>query len=825
MALRKTVQVNDRVKSEDILLSTEAEEVFMGIGLDQAAMANITNLLTDMYENPVEATVREVVSNAIDATVRAGATSEVRVTTPTVLNPTFTVQDFGVGMDRETVSNVYSQYGASTKGDDFSQIGAFGLGAKAPLAYCTEYSVETTKDGITTYFTVGRKQLGNFTRILSSKKTGKPNGTIVKVPARVDDTSQFQFAVDNYRRYSLDTPIVMDGQPFNPSVDLLYLFDQELEEGITGRVWVNKEDIGILIKSFIFPITVSYNRQNVINVTHLLSGWSYPSPENNSRRGIRIVSELKPGVVDYTTSRDAIVSNDRSKALYEKIEENFKVIKHQELYDRLMEHYRSASIEQQKGILSQMARADVFKDPDLKNGSWTVGSVKLSTEDFTDVNGVNLLTSFTSLFSKKPLKGNTNAVFLLQSNIYGKDFYSVGDSLKEGPLNRRIDSDCYNYRISDHNETAKNAVENNEHNLNLAETVFNIFLNDGTLERKFLVITEVDSTNISKVIRSRNLLKKNDYDNSAIFVTDLKASSLNMSVFEGVVDVETMSITKFVEWAKNHREIVSRNARVQQETCWFYKIKDAENFDFETSNYLPRLDGIEKVEASLDDIITEGSTIYLGDTTSTAVSKTVYGAMNAKIPVGTLYVPLDGNRAFFASAYNLMKDYQNVIVSKEFSYNANAAKEIAVAKTYHAAYPTEQLESVPLEILKKSYAQLRLGWTAYRMKLMINLEGELGDLLAPLNEEDIYNWKHVLGDMGRVGAAIELRDNVFRSKIDTINELLQNISYGYGDDLNDYMLGCAIRKFSEGQLLENETVQMLAKDVLRRVNLIWNQEG
>ena len=41
----------------------------------------------------------------------------------------------------EEVQEIYSRYGASTKTDDLDQIGAYGLGAKSPLAYGNEFTV------------------------------------------------------------------------------------------------------------------------------------------------------------------------------------------------------------------------------------------------------------------------------------------------------------------------------------------------------------------------------------------------------------------------------------------------------------------------------------------------------------------------------------------------------------------------------------------------------------------------------------------------------------------------------------------------------------
>ena len=156
MTLDKTNARDDKDIVEILNPNTKIDEVQMGI--NENALGVILDLLTDLYENPIEATVREVVSNAVDASVAANTKKTIKITLPTSLRSTFTVQDFGTGMSIETIKNVYSQYGVSSKRDDFSQIGAFGLGAKAPLAYCSEFNVVTTHKGITTSFTISRSE-------------------------------------------------------------------------------------------------------------------------------------------------------------------------------------------------------------------------------------------------------------------------------------------------------------------------------------------------------------------------------------------------------------------------------------------------------------------------------------------------------------------------------------------------------------------------------------------------------------------------------------------------------------------------------------------
>jgi len=105
-------------------------------------------LVDGIYSDKVGSIVRELLSNAYDSHVRAGAVSmpfEVRL--PTALNPTFSVRDFGVSMTHEFVMSTYSTLFASDKSTSNTEVGAFGLGAKSFLAYTDACTLTCWRDG------------------------------------------------------------------------------------------------------------------------------------------------------------------------------------------------------------------------------------------------------------------------------------------------------------------------------------------------------------------------------------------------------------------------------------------------------------------------------------------------------------------------------------------------------------------------------------------------------------------------------------------------------------------------------------------------------
>ena len=102
--------------------------------------AHMASILSGLYSDIPWAIVREYWSNAEDghaALIKQGKTpaKPIEVHVPNRLEPWFAVRDYGIGMDHDTVFNIYTQYGNSLKNDDNVQKGGFGIGAKSAFCY------------------------------------------------------------------------------------------------------------------------------------------------------------------------------------------------------------------------------------------------------------------------------------------------------------------------------------------------------------------------------------------------------------------------------------------------------------------------------------------------------------------------------------------------------------------------------------------------------------------------------------------------------------------------------------------------------------------
>lgn len=184
----------------------------IAMSFDANSLAHIMSVLTDLYSDPELAIIREYSTNAKDSHIAAGVKRPIEITPPTGLNPQFKIQDFGLGLSKQDIIEIYSKYGASTKRGTNEQVGMLGLGCKSALTYSNQFTLIGVKNGIETSVVISRTADGSGTmEVVAEKPTDAHNGVTVIIPAR--GTPRFQTKIDEFFSYWKQDEVLIAGQP------------------------------------------------------------------------------------------------------------------------------------------------------------------------------------------------------------------------------------------------------------------------------------------------------------------------------------------------------------------------------------------------------------------------------------------------------------------------------------------------------------------------------------------------------------------------------------------------------------------------------------
>lgn len=115
------------------------------------------NILSkSLYSNPKLAVIREILCNAWDAQIESGTNKVVDIT---ITNDSISIRDYGKGIPKEKMGEIYGIYGGSTKQNQDNQTGGFGLGCKAPFALVDNFEVTSYSNGIKTIYQLNKASI------------------------------------------------------------------------------------------------------------------------------------------------------------------------------------------------------------------------------------------------------------------------------------------------------------------------------------------------------------------------------------------------------------------------------------------------------------------------------------------------------------------------------------------------------------------------------------------------------------------------------------------------------------------------------------------
>lgn len=177
------------------------------------ASAKFFELATNgLYSNPELAVLTELGQNAFDEHIVSNiAHRPFELTLPTHLEPTFVIRDFGRGLSHYFMTHNYCRAFFSTKDEDNTTSGAFGIGRLVALALSSTYNVVSRHEGKRSFYSVFKNSNGRPEIVRLSVEDmveGEESGLEVSVPVPPNKINQFVPNTQRAFRYYKVRPIV-----------------------------------------------------------------------------------------------------------------------------------------------------------------------------------------------------------------------------------------------------------------------------------------------------------------------------------------------------------------------------------------------------------------------------------------------------------------------------------------------------------------------------------------------------------------------------------------------------------------------------------------
>jgi hypothetical protein len=187
-------------------------------------------LSSGLYSDKIQAIVRELSCNAHDSHVAAGTPDlPIEIRLPTVLDATFYVKDYGLGLSHDDVMKLYTTYFESTKTNSDDFIGQLGLGSKSPFSYASAFIVESRYNGMKRIYSCFKNEINlPAITLMGEEETTEPNGVMVSLSVRREDVDKFHTAARKALMYFKPTPNIVGRTGFQP---------YRLVHTVTGSNW------------------------------------------------------------------------------------------------------------------------------------------------------------------------------------------------------------------------------------------------------------------------------------------------------------------------------------------------------------------------------------------------------------------------------------------------------------------------------------------------------------------------------------------------------------------------------------------------------------
>ena len=319
--------------------------------IGEDSMGIIIDSLINLYSDPIGSIVREVTSNCYDAhrekdlkikhVIPMTAEDDPKWFHPASKKPqiefqeenillgignAFLFRDFGVGLSKKRVEEIYTLFGNSTKRDNNHQIGGFGIGAKSPFSYTDTFYIITNHNGQKFSYMLYRGNDAFHMDLLKTSDTTELNSTEVIIPIGKEDSyrdiKNFVKAINGQLSYfiGLEFINVEEGSGRNLTMSQIDYEDDDIAISVNPKASrYDTDEIHLMVGRVRYPLNQDFVESQI----------------NWRTSNIPVALKFEVGELDLVPSREAIRYTDKTKdaikAKILKVQKNMKEVCEKEL--------------------------------------------------------------------------------------------------------------------------------------------------------------------------------------------------------------------------------------------------------------------------------------------------------------------------------------------------------------------------------------------------------------------------------------------------------------------------------------------------------------
>lgn len=177
-------------------------------------LGEVLSILYDKtYSDKRMAVVREYCCNAIDEHKIHCPMRPIEIQ---ITNNEWSVRDFGAGLDKHSIFNVFGKFFESTKRGENQSIGGFGMGSKSGHAYTDAFFVHSYQNGLEYQYACVKEAVDGVvqgvTKLINTVPTEEENGIKIVIPLKSSsERAEFNLKTLKFCRFA-NFPILVNGR-------------------------------------------------------------------------------------------------------------------------------------------------------------------------------------------------------------------------------------------------------------------------------------------------------------------------------------------------------------------------------------------------------------------------------------------------------------------------------------------------------------------------------------------------------------------------------------------------------------------------------------